>query len=103
MSTADAEVVAYAVGFAFLGVVLYTALVMAAWPYARVRFPFFLLLFVAIFFPPLFVFLALYLLTAACVFPPTPVLVAVPVRPAALPGRPVVATGHGALRGSSRV
>jgi hypothetical protein len=54
-----------------VGLLIYTTCVMAAWPYARPIFPFWLLIFV-ILIPPFFPFLLFYMLIVICLLSPPP-------------------------------
>ena len=56
-----------------VGILLYAACIMAAWPYARPIFPFWLLIFV-ILIPPFFPFLLFYMLIFICLLSPSPYL-----------------------------
>ena len=56
-----------------VGLLIYTACIMAAWPYARPIFPFWLLIFV-ILIPPFFPFLLFYMLIVICLLSPSPYL-----------------------------
>lgn len=57
----------------WIGLLLYSALALSVYPYARPLLPFWLLL-IAILVPPLFPFLLMYLAVALCFLPPPGVL-----------------------------
>ena len=52
---------------AVVAILLYMSLALCTWPYARPRFPFWIV-FIALFFPPVFLFLCLYMLATATIY-----------------------------------
>lgn len=96
----EAHVVGWIVLPVLVGSMLYFALSLMVWPYARPMFPFWIL-FALLLFPPFFPFVVLYLLYFYCLVGPL-VPIATPVIVTAQPARGSIIVVDSGTRGRPR-